>query len=208
MPGVLRWESGTAMKPAADSFSTNDLITLVVAIVGAVTGLLSFFWAIISRYLDRPRLQIDLRAGFLTPNGAVTFPLPDATGYTRPPDSQPLLVVDVQNGGTLPMSISSWVIDIGPTQLADPPDFGYRKPLPHRLEGHDAVQFVAGAENVARIGSVVKRSTGAPKKSLGVGQLRATVHPAVGKKVYSPVYDLQQLEAFIEGKKAGTSGRR
>jgi hypothetical protein len=49
-----------------DYFTTADLVTLLVAIVGAVTGVAALLWNILRHRLDRGHLKVELRAGWLT----------------------------------------------------------------------------------------------------------------------------------------------
>jgi hypothetical protein len=177
-----------------DPFTTADLVTLVVAIVGAATGVGSLVWAVVSRRLDRGRLQVALRAGWLTDEGAVTAPLEGAGEIALSRTADPLLVVETTNIGRLPISVMAWAIEIGPVSVAGRNDLGVNPSLPARLEGHDKVHFVVLASQITGLSAAICQPV---KDMLAPDRVRASVTPSVGKLVRSESYVLGVIEDFV-----------
>ena len=171
-------------------------MTLLIAIVGAVTGVASLAWQIISSRLDRGRLSVELCAGWLTDQGAVTAPLNGAAEVTLSRDSEALLVVTATNVGRSPVSLASWAVEIGPTSLSGRNDLGVNPSLPVRLEGHERAHFVVRAADVVGLGGAIRQGH-APKGALAVDMVRASVSPTVGKRVVSEAFELQLVEDFL-----------
>jgi hypothetical protein len=96
-----------------------DLLTLVIAIVGALTGVIALVWQAVTFVLTGGRARVELKMAWLGPGGAIvgepgswTLGRSPAPGY----DSE-CLGVEVSNVGRLPISVTGWAVTVGPGQL-------------------------------------------------------------------------------------------
>jgi hypothetical protein len=131
-----------------DCAGGTDIATLVVAIVGAVTGLLALAWQAVTYFLSGARFRVELVSGWVGPSGAFVG-TPGTFEASHPPSSslnEACLGVKVTNVGRLPLTVTSWSIGIGPAALGLFAN-QWNKPVPHRLEvGEPATWFVASAD--------------------------------------------------------------
>lgn len=130
---------------AQDPVTGLDLLTLGIAVLGALTGLASLVWQAVSFVLSGGRPKVELLEAWLGTGGGVTG-VPGTWPGRRPPVptmDQEHLAVRVSNVGRLPLSVTSWGIKIGPTELSHTPGGLWNKPLPYRLDvGEQQTWFV------------------------------------------------------------------
>lgn len=153
-------------------------------------------WQIVSWRLDRGRVTVELSAGWLTDQGAVTAPLNGAAQVTLSRGAEALLVVTATNVGRSAISIASWTVEIGPTSLAGRNDLGLNQSLPFRLDGHEQAHFVVRARDVLGIARAVREGR-APKGALAVDMVRASISPTVGNRVASEAFKVDLVEDFV-----------
>ena len=113
-----------------DPVSSLDILTLVIAIVGAVAGLLSLGWQALSWFLTGPVVKVSIGEGIFT-----------MTDGTLGPD---VVYVRAMNRGRSEVSVTAWAIKLpsGRTfvQMQPAPWTGRR--CPHTLAGkHDVTWY-------------------------------------------------------------------
>lgn len=154
-----------------------DITTLVIAVVGALTGVASLAWTVASHALSGARVKVELKAGWLGGGGAVTLPFTNFGSVARPEgiDGPAVVVVEARNVGRLPCSVVGWGVSVGSAQLGHV-QLPVNPALPHRLEvGEEGSWFVEMHSVLALIATL--RETNVPathlsgKVSLGDGRV-------------------------------------
>lgn len=132
--------------------TTLDIVTLVVAIFGALMGLAALVWQIAQHSLTGARVRVELKSAMLGPGGAVVAPQDQAwrqADQIRPNGySTPAYAVTVINRGRFPATVESVSFVVGG-------GLGYRPvadligpELPHRIEGGSAGTWYVNARAV------------------------------------------------------------
>jgi hypothetical protein len=178
-----------AVPPPADPVTGLDIATLVIAVVGAITGVGSLVWNVASHALTGARVKAELQPGFFGHGGVITTNW-DNFRQDDPPDpgfDRAVLVVKARNVGRLPASVTGWSVVIGATELSHVGG-AWNKPLPHRLEGgEDNSWYVEFGQVEAIIRTLVATNMPpdklAAKVSLGDGRtIRSRVVPLDGRQ--------------------------
>lgn len=108
-----------------------DLLTLGIAVFGAVTGAASLAWAIASHILSGGRVKVELLAGWASAGDLFTGPLTKDTIRPDPADDfEPMLAVRASNTGRLPVSVEGWSVGIGDARLGHVPHPASTHPSP------------------------------------------------------------------------------
>jgi hypothetical protein len=126
-----------AAKSGCNAVTGLDIVTLAIAVVGAVTGIGSLAWNIASHKLTGPRVRVELVGGWGGPSGVSPVPWESFNPADGPPSSEltePIVGVVARNTGRYPASITSWTIQFGAVRYG-PFDRPGNKPLPYRLGG-------------------------------------------------------------------------
>jgi hypothetical protein len=158
-----------------------EIVTLVVAIVGAVTGVAALVWEAVTFVLSGSRVKVALVHVWLGGGSvAVTVPLSEPIGKQPPSPHATVetLGVEVRNVGRLAVSVTDWRIKIGPTELISLRGVPHNKQLPHRLDvGEENTWFV----EVAQIHAAVSAAVG----TFGPVEIRARASLGTGKSTTS-----------------------
>lgn len=154
-----------------------DLITLVVATIGAVTGVAALGWGIAQHMLSGARVRVSLVGGWFMNGGIAAGPL--AT-IQRPNEllGEAVVGVVVRNVGRLPATVTVWGVKAGKLSFHSYDYQQFNPTIPHRVEaGEEATWYVPASSVVA----TVHAST----EVLGDGQLTARVVLGTGKEITS-----------------------
>lgn len=112
-----------------------DVATLILAVIGTVTGLGSLGWLVLAHRLTGPRVKVTLRAGYDNPDGEfVTLPI-DSFPTLAQPESHPraIVVVQAKNLGRSPIQIVTWWVEVGDGDAKVVAGRDPKNPLPHLL---------------------------------------------------------------------------
>lgn len=167
-----------------DKVTALDVVTLVTAMLGALTGIAALAWQWTTWSLSGARIQVDLKHAWLGRGGAITG-VPGTWKDTRPPAAGydlECLAVETRNVGRMPASITGWAVEVGVASLGyfDSP---WNKPLPHRLESGESVTWFVERATVESMSSVLRKGTwnGRPREYVDPSILRARVATGDGK---------------------------
>lgn len=169
--------------PSDDPVSALDIVTLVVAGIGALTGIAALAWQAATFALSGGRAKVTLKVAWLSPGGGALVGEPGTWHPGRRPAEGfdlECFGVEVVNVGRLPITVTGWGVDIGKAQL------GYvlaawNPPLPHRLDvGEQATWFVEAPSVAAAASALAEVVGGNPSV-----RLRANAKLGTGKSVTS-----------------------
>ena len=148
-----------------------DVLTLVVAILGALTGVAALVWQAVTFALSGGRVKVALKTAWLGPGGAIIGE-PGTWKPGQPPaaayDTE-CFGVEVRNVGRLPVSVTGWGVKVGPAELGDVQNV-WNKPLPHRLEVGEAVTWFVEARQVMSAADTIRPPELRAAASLGTGK--------------------------------------
>jgi hypothetical protein len=157
-----------------------EVVTLLIAVFGAVTGAASLAWSIASHVLSGGRVAVDLRGGWAGPSNLITAPL---ARKTIQPDrnfvNEPVLAVQARNTGRLPVSVEGWAVKFGELSLGHVDHYA-NDPLPRVLNvGESATWIVPLQPLLAAYSAALETGMGAQETlrgtvSLGSGKARTT----------------------------------
>jgi hypothetical protein len=154
-----------------------EIVTLVVAIVGAVTGVAALVWEAATFVLSGSRVKVALTHAWLGGGGVVTGPLGEIG--KQPPDERfpvEALGVEVRNVGRLQASVTGCAIEVGPVAISA--FVPHNEPLPHRLDiGEENTWFVEVAQIHAAVSAAVR--------TFGPVEIRARASLGTGKRITS-----------------------
>jgi hypothetical protein len=104
------------------SITNLELVTLVIAIIGALTGVASLAWSIASHLLSGARVTVELEAGWVGPAGMIHGPIESFNPHTPPMDGmrEPVICVQVRNKGRLQTSVTGYSVKVGRTNYFVP----------------------------------------------------------------------------------------
>ena len=119
-----------------------EVVTLVTAIVGAVTGTGALVWGVSQYLLTGPRVKVNIKEARLGMGGYVSGP-----GSWRTDDPQffePMLAVEVVNHGRAPTTVEAVAIRFAnKIEYRDLDSYGgANKSTPHRLEEHSSATWL------------------------------------------------------------------
>lgn len=157
---------------------TLGVVTLIVAIIGATTGIASLVWQGVAFALEGARVEVLLLVAWMSEDGAIKG-FPGSWEWGQPPAPNyelELLAVEVRNKGRSPVSVTSWGVKVGEVTMTYPSDPLMNKPTPYRLESGASETWLAGMEQALNIARVLTA-----KKAV----IRAEVGLATGKVVGS-----------------------
>jgi hypothetical protein len=170
------------------------VLTLAIAVFGAITGAASLGWSVASHVLSGGRVSVELLAGWVGPSNLITGPL---TLKPLDPDlsfvDQPVLAVKARNTGRLPVSVEGWAVKFGDMSLGHVQHFA-NEPVPKLLGVGESATWVAPLDQVLAAIEAT-RSVGMDTKDL-----RGTVSLGSGKARRSkiaPVSGAELPKAFL-----------
>ena len=142
-----------------------SIISLALASIGAVTGVVAFVWQFITRTRGAHRIRVKASSTVRLLNGGVD----DAT----------FVKVDVMNRGASGVQITNWAIDLpkphGSLYVVPGDAHAPATPLPHFLEAGTTIAFYARAAGVwANI----------DERGIDASKLRAVVDLGTGQVVF------------------------
>lgn len=165
-----------------------DITTLVIAVVGATTGIASLGWTVASHVLTGARVKVELVVGWVANGSVVTLPW-----SSHDPSKPPLLTgidfqysvvgVQVRNIGRLACSVRGWSVSLDNGVALGHVELPMNSALPHRLDaGEERTWFANLAHVVAMIeasrGSNMPPRTVFASSSLGDGRtIKSSKHP-------------------------------
>lgn len=155
-------------------------MTLALAIIGTVLGVVNAAMAWWQWRRSGPAIGVSLRAGWYLPGGGIaSYEVESFKANPRPDGGQPVVIVRVINRGRSAVDINEWWVTIGPTQLGmlarmDPKlieglrsgllgelDIDalllqeHNEPCPFRLDSHSSKAWVLRMESVAEVVSAL-----------------------------------------------------
>jgi len=91
-----------------------DVVTLIIAVVGALSGVAALAWSVAAHLLTGPRVKVVLRGGWMNGTECVTVPINAFLAIT-PPEGfpAPVVAVHVYNSGRSPVQITTWAVSVG-----------------------------------------------------------------------------------------------
>ena len=152
-----------------DVFSVADLVTLVIAAIGAVTGVAALAIAVIQYYLSGPRIAVEVCAARLGSRGRLVGGSSWSSADSETLSAHPGLGVAVMaiNRGRMPTSISSWGVDVGAGHSYQELEvLGGNPDLPARIEAGERLTFIAELSNVAAASRIAGRTPGQKHKTV------------------------------------------
>lgn len=170
-----------------DEVTTLDIVTLVIATIGALTGIAGLVWAVATHTLTGARVKVDLLVGWVSGGAVVSVPWskyrpgepPPFTGF-RAEDA--LVGVQVRNAGRMHCSVNWWGITLDNAVSLTGVELPINRPLPHRLDAGEEVTWFAELHDVA---AMVRATEGAKVPSKAIfGQVRLGDGRAVHSKRY------------------------
>lgn len=114
-----------------EQLTALDVVTLVLAITGTVTGVAALGWSVAIHRLTGPRIKVTLRAGWRSSSGSATVPIGSFLTIAQPqlfPDA--VIAVVVNNSGRSPVHITTWWLEVGSARIGGSHEDG---PLPYLL---------------------------------------------------------------------------
>jgi hypothetical protein len=177
-----------------DGVSTLDVVTLVVAIIGALTGVASLVWAMVAHLTTGVRAAVELSCGWVTPDSFLSFD--PATVKQRPfgegVTGRPVFGVTVRNRGRLPLVVTS--LGVGTTAVSllrfeDP----YSPPLPHELGVSAEATWFAPAHDLVTLLAASQHA------KLPTTELQASARLGTGKSIKSRKVDARRAVELLAG---------
>lgn len=156
------------LAPIPDPFALPafilSIVGLVIATIGALTGVAALVWQIITRTRGAHRVTVEV-------SNAVIVDGFDESGV--------IICVEAINSGASAIGISSWGFELSKNRggFAIPHSVHPSTPLPHMLAPGTNAKFFVPAEN---LGAQIRHNPG-----LSPRDLRAFVQLATGRKTYT-----------------------
>ena len=155
-----------------------DVVTLIVAIVGAFMGLAALVWNVAEYRLTGPRVKVEIKAAMPSTgmDGAMTGPEDVWSQHLDPRFSDRAVAIKVRNVGRFPATVESYQVDI-----AEGYAFSYVQsllgpPVPHRMEAGEAetwfIEFDAVKAFKDAVGATVDLKDHTVRASLLLGDGR------------------------------------
>lgn len=157
-----------------------DVITLVLAITGTVTGVAALGWSVATHYLTGPRVKVTLRAGWRSASGSATVPIASFLTISRSelfPEA--VIGVVVNNSGRSPVHVTTWYLNVGSARIGGSHEDG---PLPYLLGPGEEHTWWVNLNDVKILLRIVSRAD----KDVA---LAGTVGLGTGGSVQSNSYD-------------------
>lgn len=133
-----------------------DIVTLIIAVIGAFTGIGALAWGIAQHQLSGVRTKVDLVGGWLLSGGMViSGPIRTVSAHTDQPQGLPVVGVRINNVGRLPVSVTQWSVRVGSTRMQSTSFYG-NPDLPFRLEVGSEQTWYIEAERVVTAARAVE----------------------------------------------------
>ncbi len=159
-----------------------DIVTLVIAVVGAVTGIGALFWNIAEFRLTGPRVKVRIQAAMLSkPMGtAIVGPVEVWQQTSDPRFDEQAVGIEVRNVGRFPATVQKYQVN-----LTGGAAFSYMQslvgpPVPHRLEPGDKETWYIELHAVA-----ATQAAFMTMKNGNNAALRASVELGTGRSIES-----------------------
>lgn len=127
-----------------------DIVTLILAIVGVVTGIIALVWQAVEFRLSGPRVVLEVTEALVLPNGAVFGPgvwTATSTGSDGAPD----IAVTATNKGRAPVTVQGVRLDLPAGNFLITGSRHSSPSLPHRLEASESATWFADLRVVAAV---------------------------------------------------------
>lgn len=166
----------TEVVEATNAVTPLDVTTLVIATIGALTGVASLVWAVTSHLLSGARVKVELLVGWAGNAGVVTIPWSSFNPSAPPPFHGipvdfPVVGVQVRNAGRLPCSVHGWSIALDNGVALSHVPMPMNPPLPHRLDLGEEQTWFAELHTVLSMIEVSIQSNMPPKVIFGATRL-------------------------------------
>jgi hypothetical protein len=177
------WVLAQTAGEGSSGISALDIITLVIAMTGAATGIAALGWGIAQHRLTGARVKVSLVGGWFYNGGIIVGGL-DTLQRPNEDLGDAVVGVLVRNVGRLPATVTIWGVRAGETSFHSD-EYHYLNPaIPHRLEAGEEATWYVGS------GAIVRQAHAAGKV-LGDARLGARVVLGTGdeiraKKTYPP----------------------
>ncbi|WP_066038642.1 hypothetical protein [Herbiconiux solani] len=151
-----------------------SIVSLVVAAIGAATGIAALVWQIVVRTRGAHRVRVTAASGMWR--------------FTDEAALGPYVGIEVRNTGAAPVQVTGWAVELpdGGKLVGVAPDPHMPNPaLPHMLEAGTRATFYVRSAAIAQ-----------HAKGKDVRELRVFVDLATGKRVYSK---RGQIRATLDG---------
>lgn len=178
------------MSGDANALTALDIVTLVVALIGAITGVAALAWGVAQHRLTGARVKVALVGGWAMGGGLASGPL----DTIRRPDGAGDAVVGVQvrNVGRLPAVVTVWGVRAGKASCHSEAFSSFNPPLPKRIEVGEELTWYLPADMVA----THARVTG---QVLGNNRLSARVVLGTGEEITSKAIAATNLRRLAAG---------
>lgn len=147
-----------------------SIVSLVVATIGALTGVVALVWQIVTRTRGAHRVTVEVSNAIFVGDAVVI----DPGG-----DGGVVVCVEAMNSGASAISVTSWGFELSNRRggFAIPNPEYPSTPLPHMLLPGTSAKFFVSAEH---LGAQIKHNPGLTPRDL-----RAFVQLATGRKAFT-----------------------
>lgn len=105
---------------ATDAVTALDIVTLVIAVLGAVTGIAALAWSIAAHVLSGPRPKVTLLDGWTNGRGYASVPFRRFSTASKPEGFEmPMVGVQVNNAGRSPVQVTAIVVTNGSARYGE-----------------------------------------------------------------------------------------
>ncbi len=176
----------------ADTGSSYDIATLVIAIAGFGLALVSLAWQASTYFLTGSRLRAALLLGATDGSVLITYPPDKATPETiamhaKQGFTKPVVVAEVRNIGRMPATVQKVTAylenGVGLQPLQHP-----HAPLPYRLEAGSSESWWIDATAVASAAARLEKTRLSISVELGTGKVVRTKSLDIGERVEGGVW--------------------
>ena len=162
--------------------TTLDIVTLVVAVFGALLGLAALVWNIAEFRLAGPRVKVAIKAAVISKamEDAITGLEAVWTQNFDPRINERAVAIWVRNVGRFPTSIETYRVDVAEGYAFTDTQSLVGPPVPHRLEAGEAATWYIGFD-------AVRAAKGAVEDTMKLKDrpLRASVFLGDGRRIES-----------------------
>jgi hypothetical protein len=144
---------------AAEEVTGLDILTLAVAIAGAITGVVALVMQNVFFRNSGPRVRCALKGAWVHRFGAGALTFPMDRGFGAPPEPEydrPMFAVEVRNRGRAATTVDQVLIDLpdGTAFRQPAPDIG--PACPHRLEAEASETWYLDPQPIITAAQVFK----------------------------------------------------
>lgn len=149
-----------------------DIATLIIAVIGAFTGITSLVWTVASHVLTGARVKVELVIGWVANGSVITLPWSSHNPSKPPPFSgidlqYPVVGVQVRNVGRLACSVRGWSVSLDNGVALSHVELPMNSPLPHRLDAGEEQTWFAQLSPVLAMIEASRGSNMPPRAVFG-----------------------------------------